>query len=252
MARILLVDPSDAAHRALRAILAGSPHDLAAVKTAGAGRSFLRRNAATDLVFTGLPLEGRGNGLTFLLNLRADSILGHLPVVIYTAHRDRTSLQCAVAPHVQHLLLQPFHADDVLREIDQAMARPWRNRFFAEEASFCRQTSLTPPARELLLAGLYAALGQSREQLCSVAERIDFRPIVELIYPLQRHAESAGARVVTDALAPLVACVSQCRLSPWPDLLAQLDLAALLVADRLGDPQAAPDFPLPAGIPNGV
>ncbi len=252
MARILLVDPSETARRAVRGILSRGEHRFAAVESAAEGWSFLRRNPATDLVFTGLQLEGRGNGLSLVQNLRADPCLNHLPVVVYTAHGDRTSVQCAVALHVQNFLVKPYHDDDIFAEIDKAAERPWREIFFAEETAFCRQTDLTPAARQELLSGLHTALVLAREPLEQAARLRDYRPVASLVVPLRRQAGAAGALVVMDALTRLADCAGEGHWALWPAALAQLDMAALFVADRLGDQRAAPDFFTPAEISAGA
>lgn len=236
----------------MRGILSRGEHRFAAAESAGAGLSFLRRNPATDLVFTGLQLEGRGNGLSLVQNLRADPCLNHLPVVVYTGHGDRTSVQCAVALHVQNFLVKPYHDDDIFAEIDKAAERPWRDCFFAEETAFCRQNCITPTERHELLAGLLAMLERAREPLGAAAQLADYRPVADLIAPLREQAEAAGATGVVEALARFLTCASENHWSLWPALIEQLDLAALLVADRLGDQRAAPDFSTHAEISAGA
>lgn len=252
MARILLVDPSETARRSMKGILARAEHRFAAVDCVAQAWDFLRRNPGTDLVFTGLKLEGRGNGLELVRNLRADPILNHVPVVIYTAHGDRASVQGAIALRVQNFLAKPYHDDAIFAEIAKAGATPWRNRFCVEESAFCQQTDLTPVARQQLLAGLHTAIELAREQLRSVAGAADFQAAGEQLVPLRRQAEATGATAVLDALARLYTLGEEGRWKLWPAALEQLDLAALLVVDRLDEQRAAPDFYTAAEIAAGA
>ena len=128
----------------MKGILARGEHRFAAVTSPTEAWSFLRRNPGTDLLFTGLQLEGAGNGLALVQKLKGDIFLKHLPVVVYTGHGDRNSVKSAIDLHVQNFLVKPYHDEDIFREIEKAVGNPWRNQFFEEERSFCRMMGLTP------------------------------------------------------------------------------------------------------------
>lgn len=242
MARILLVDPCETARRAMKGILVRAEHRFATASGVAQAWSFLRRNPATDLVFTGLKLEGPGNGLALVQKLRADPLFHPLPAVIYTAHGDRAAVQAAVALGVQNFLAKPYQDDHIFAEIAKAADHPWRKGFFTDDADFCRQTGLTPAARQEELFRLHAALPLAREQLRAVVKAANFQAAAELLAPLRAQAEAAGALAVRDALARLHAQTEERRWTLWPAVLEQLDVAALLVADRLDDQRAAPDY----------
>lgn len=243
MARILLVDPSETARRALRGILARGEHRLAAVDDPESAWAFLRRNPGVDLLITGLKLDGQGDGLALVQKLHADPVLQYLPVVVYTGHGDREAVRQAVTLRVQNFLAKPYHDEDIFAEIDKAAVNPWRNRFFEEEKSFCRLMSLTPDTLHGMLAGLHRDLGIAHLPLRQCAERMDRRHAAGLVGPLRDHAEATGAWAVVEALALLLEQAGAGEWSRWPGALEGLDYAILLLASRL-DPEraASPDF----------
>lgn len=243
MARILLVDPNETARRALKGILARGEHRLAAVAQPNEAWAFLRRNPGVDLLFTGLKLDGGGNGLALVKKMRADACLQHLPVVVYTGHGDRDAVRLAVDLRVQNFLAKPYHDEDIFAEIEKAEANPWRNLFFEEERSFCRLMGLTPDALHDMLAGLHRDLGIVRGPLNQCPELADSRRVADLVVPLRQQAEAAGAWAVVEALTLLTDHAGENRWSVWSSDLEALDYAILLLASRL-DPEraASPDF----------
>lgn len=243
MARILLVDPSETARRALQGILARGGHRLAAVPHPDEAWAFVRRNPGVDLLITGLKLDGGGNGLDLVKKLRAHPCLQHLPVVVYTGHGDRDSVRLAVNLRVQNFLAKPYHDDDIFAEIEKAEANPWRDRFFEEEKSFCRMMGLTPTALHEMLAALHRDLGIARGPLRRCPELADSRLAADLVVPLRQQAETAGAWAVVEAFTPLLEHAGEGQWSLWPGDLDGLEFAILLLASRL-DPEraASPDF----------
>ena len=243
MARILLVDPSETARRALQGILARAEHRLACVDNPAEAWTFLRANPGVDLLFTGLKLDGRGHGLALVQKLRGDACLQHLPVVVYTGHGDRDSVRLAVNLRVQNFLAKPYRDDDIFAEIAKAEANPWRDRFFEEEKSFCRLMGITPADLHGMLVALQGDLALARGPLDKVAGLADSRQAAGLITPLQRQAEDAGVWAVVEALTELATVAAEDRWAAWPTAMEDLDYAVRLLASRL-DPEhaASPGF----------
>jgi CheY-like chemotaxis protein/HD-like signal output (HDOD) protein len=248
MARILLVDPSETARRAMNGILARGSHKLATVDTAAQGWEFLHRNPGVDLVFTELKLTG-GGGLAFVEQLKGDPLLQLLPVVIYTADGNRDAVRQAVGLQVQNFLIKPYHDDDIFAEIAKSVANPWRNRHFEEEKSFCKLMGYTPAELHKMLEDLLLALGSLGEQLVKCAETADNRAVAELIDPLRETAEAAGAWCLVECLQRISARAMEGQWSAWSSALEPLNLCALLIAGRI-DPERdlAPDFSAPVEI----
>lgn len=235
----------------MQGILARGSHHFAAVDTPAAAWSFLRRNAGTDLLFTGLQLEGAGKGLDLIQRLRADPCLKHLPVVVYTGHGDRASVKSAIDLRVQNFLVKPYHDDDIFAEIDKAEANPWRDRFFEEEKSFCRMMRLTSEQLREMMAVLLHDLLAAQEPLAAAALRTDQPTVAHLISPLLKQAEAAGVWAVVEALNRLNDQAGRQEWGAWTATSSELDFASRLLACRLDPDQgASPDFYTTATAPD--
>lgn len=235
MARILLVDPSEMAQRAMRGILARGNHRCACVNTALEGWDFIRQNVRVDLVFTELPLSGGIDGLAFVKQLKADCLLKFLPVVIYTSHGDREAVKRGLDLRVQNFLVKPFHDEDVFAEIDKSDANPWRNRHFEEEKSFCRMMGFTPEQVRRMLADLQGAVDTAVASLHKWAALEAGNEMLGLLQPLIAQGESAGAWGMVESLNGLAECIRQGSWSHLPAQFETIAFAGRLIAHRLDD-----------------
>lgn len=242
MARILLVDPSEMAQRALRGILARGNHRCACVNTALEGWDFIRRNVKVDLIISELALPGSIDGLAFVKRLKADCLLKFLPVVIYTAQGDREAVKRGLDLRIQNFLVKPFHDDDVFAEIGKCEANPWRNRHFEEEKSFCRMMGHTPEQVHRMLDDLRTAVDAAGAPLQKWAALEAGTEMIELISPLIAQGEAAGAWGTVESLNSLVECIRQGGWSRLPAEFESLAFAGQLIAHRLDDTLGAPGF----------
>jgi len=242
MARILLLDPSETARRALHGILARGDHKLAAVDTPAQAWTFIRRNPGVDLVVTELKVS-EGNGLDFIGQLKADVLLKLLPVIVYTADGNRDAVRQAVALRVQNFLIKPYHDDIVFAELDKARANPWRNRHFEEEKSFCKLMGYTPADLHQMLGELALEVGRLDEPLRKCAEAADTLAVGMLIGPLREKAEAAGAWGLVECFQSLSDLAIEGRWAAWPSAVESLKYSSLLIAAH-ADPgrDISPDF----------
>jgi CheY-like chemotaxis protein/HD-like signal output (HDOD) protein len=242
MARILLLDPSETARRAMHGILARGDHKLVAVDSPSQAWTLLRRNPGVDLVITELKLTD-GHGLDFIKQLKADLLHKLLPVIVYTADGNRDAVRQAVGLGVQNFLIKPYHDDDIFAELDKALLNPWRDRHFEEEKSFCKLMGYTPASLHQMLEDLRLDLVRVVVPLRKCAETADRRAVNELTGPLKDNAEAAGAWCLVESLQHLATLATEGRWAAWPGALDALDFCGLLIAGR-ADPgrESGPDF----------
>jgi CheY-like chemotaxis protein/HD-like signal output (HDOD) protein len=242
MARILLLDPSETARRAMHGILARGDHKLVAVDTPSQAWAILRRNQGVDLVITELTLPN-GNGLDFIGQLKADLLLKLLPVIVYTADGSRDAVRQAVGLGVQNFLIKPYHDDNIFAELDKAGANPWRDRHFEEEKSFCKMMGYTPADLHRMLDELRPALASVVEPLRKCAESADHQAVGGLTGSLRDNAEAAGAWCLVECLQQLADLALEGRWAAWPSAVEALNFCGLLIAGR-ADPgrDLSPDF----------
>lgn len=241
MANVLLVDPSDVARKAMQGILARGGHRFAAANGIGDALALLRRNVRVDLVFAELRLKGDG-GLALVRQLKADRLLGSLPIVIYTEHPDRDSVKRAIELHVQNFLIKPYHDDDIFKEIEKAAATPWRASHFEEEKSFCRLVGITPAELGKKLDALRNAVPLLRAEVEKGAGLRDHQMVAAAVQTLREQGEAAGAWGLVDVLNQLTDHTSAGQWLAVSADLAQIEFAGELIAHWLDANRYCPDF----------
>jgi len=241
MANVLLVDPSDVARKAMQGILARGGHRFAAADSITEAVALLRRNVRVDLVFAELRLKGDG-GMAFVRQLKADRLLGALPLVIYTEHPDRDSVKRAIDLHVQNFLIKPYHDDDIFKEIDKAVATPWRATHFEEEKSFCRLLGMTPAELSQKLAALRDSVPLVRAEVERGAGLRDHQIVTAAVQTLRENGEAAGAWGLVEVLNQLTEHTSAGQWLAVPADLAQIDFAGELIAHWIDPQRLCPDF----------
>lgn len=241
MAYILLVDPDEVAHKAMKGILARGNHRFFAVDSAAEAWDLIRRNVKVDLVFVELKLPGE-TGLAFIQRLKGDCCLKLLPVVVYTAHGDRETVKRIIGLHAQNFLIKPYHDEAIFAEIGKSAVNPWRQQLFAEGKSFCRMMGLTPEALHRMLESLRTSLAVARVPLLKWAGMHAAQSIGEELAVLTGKAEDAGAWGVRDCLKNLEA---KAQANNWPEFeqaLETLDFAGQLIFLQLNPALVPVDF----------
>lgn len=220
MALILLVDPSDVARRALRGILARGSHRLAAVASEQEAWDFLRQVVKVDLLITELKITD-GGGLALVQRLKADPLLKHLPVVVYTEHGDREMVKRTLELHVQNLLIKPYHDTDIFNEIKKATVNPWRARHFEEEKTFCQLMGFTIADLHQMLESLRTELDTTALALPADAALKAPAPARTRLQKVAESAEAAGAWGVVECTNSLIALAES---GAWEEFLRQIEL----------------------------
>lgn len=243
MARILLIDPSETAQRAMRGLLSRGGHRAAAVETALEAWAFVRANAKVDLIFTELKLPGAIDGAAFIQRLKADRLLKLLPVVVYTDAGDRASVKRCLDLRVQNFLVKPYHEEDVFAEIAKTAANPWRNRLFEEERSFCRMMGHTAEQLHRMLDELRLAVEAAVPRVQKWAALEAHHEIGSILTPLLSQAEAAGAWGMVESLTGLAETVRQGKWGALAEEYESVAFAGQLILHRLDDSLVQPGFP---------
>lgn len=232
MACILLVDPNEVARRAMHGILVRGGHRLAVVATSQEAWQFVTEHVRVDLVITELKLTA-GSGIALIQQLKDDSFLKLLPVILYTEHSDREAVKQALTLRVQNVLVKPYHDDSIYAEIAKTATNPWRNRHFEEEKSFCRQMGFKPEELHRMLEQLRTQIGPECAVLATRAQDRALGAVQERLSALSTQAEAAGAWGVVDYLSELTGLA---EMENWPSFQKKLEghvLAGAIIAQHL-------------------
>jgi CheY-like chemotaxis protein/HD-like signal output (HDOD) protein len=232
MAYILLVDPDEVAHRAMRGILARGNHRFVAVNTAADAWDFIQRTVKVDIVIVEMALEGDG-GLAFIQRLKSDCCLKLLPVLVYTAKGDRETVKRVLDLRAQNFLIKPYHDDVIFSEIAKAVVNPWRQQHFEEEKSFCKMMGFTPDVLHKMLDDLRTTLPVARTPLQKWAGMRATQPACDEITILSTKAEEAGAWGVVEYLKQLTENAQSSKWEEFEQNLEWLEFAGRLIFRHL-------------------
>lgn len=222
----------------MRGILARAGHRLAVAETEAEAWDFIRKVIKIDLVFTEQKLPN-GSGIGLVQRLKADSLLKHLPIVIYTERTERETVKRALDLHVQNYLVKPYHDIDIFTEIKRATLQPWRGRHFEEEKSFCKLMGLTPEALHRLLEALQTSLEVAVPELQRDGGLKLGKKVAERLAALAADAEAAGAWGIVDTVNELSAKATADDWEGYVNGTEQIPFAARFILGHLS-PQLIP------------
>ncbi len=173
MATVLVVEDDKLSQRILGKILGGAGHEILVAESVAKAWETLRAHPLVDLVILDNQL-GKEWGWEFLQGLRADAIFTGLPVAVYTAHTERSSIMKYVELGVQAMLVKPYKGEVLFEELKKATAVDWTGRILERPAAACARltisesdyySTLSAAATELEknIAGLREAIAAKRE-----------------------------------------------------------------------------------------
>jgi CheY-like chemotaxis protein len=142
MATVLVVEDDKLSQRILGKILGGAGHETLVAESVSKAWVLLRSHPLVDLVILDNQL-GQEWGWDFLQGLRADVIFTGLPVAVYTAHTERSSIMRYVELGVQAMLVKPYKAEVIFEELKKAVAADWTGRLLERPEIACERLKLS-------------------------------------------------------------------------------------------------------------
>jgi CheY-like chemotaxis protein len=232
MATILVVEDDKLSQRLLSKILASAGHVALTADSVAAAWELLQRAPTIDLAILDNQL-GKGWGWELLQRIRGDIVFQHLPVVVYTAHTERSSILKYVEHRVQSMLVKPYKADVILAEAAKAVSADWTSRLIEPAASAAKRLGITQADYYSTLnataSSLQRTIGEVREALKT---RSSDPRVGEQLNRIANEAVTLGMpplRAAADALARSI------NLRNTPEImagLARLDSLQRLVSHR--------------------
>jgi len=164
MATVLVVEDDKLSQRILGKILGGAGHEILVAESVAKAWELLRRHPLVDLVILDNQL-GKEWGWEFLQGLRADMIFTGLPVAVYTAHTERSSIMRYVELGVQAMLVKPYKGEVLFEELKKATAADWTGRLLERPAAACARLKISESDYYSTLSAAAAALEKNIEAL---------------------------------------------------------------------------------------
>ena len=142
MASVLVVEDDKLSQRILGKILGGAGHEILVAESVAKAWETLRAHPLVDLVILDNQL-GKEWGWVFLQGLRADPVFTGLPVAVYTAHTERSSIMKYVELGVQAMLVKPYKGEVLFEELKKAVAADWTGRILERSAAACARLKIS-------------------------------------------------------------------------------------------------------------
>lgn len=125
MSHILYVDDDEIAIRALQGIFKRSPHALTLAHSSEDAWKLICERIDFDMLILELKLKNE-NVWPIIKRIRANPFLGAMPILVYTAMKDRRAVRSILALDVQNYLFKPFKEHQLLEEIKRVEQADWR------------------------------------------------------------------------------------------------------------------------------
>lgn len=125
MAHLFYIDDDPVAITALTGIIHRSPHTMEVLSGAEEALHRLSESVACDMLILELKLKNE-NIWPLIKKIRANPFLAELPILVYTAMKDRRAVSSVLEIGVQNYLFKPFNEHQLLEEIGRAVEHDWR------------------------------------------------------------------------------------------------------------------------------
>ncbi len=164
MATILVVEDDNLSQRLLAKILASGGHAAVTTDAVQQAWEILEKPTFPDLVILDNQLA-KGWGWELLQRIRTDLVFQHLPVVVYTAHTERSSILKYVEFGVQGMLVKPYRAEVILGEVKKALAADWMSRLIEAPDAAAKRLAVAPSDYVSMVTAAATGLTESMQEI---------------------------------------------------------------------------------------
>jgi len=164
MAIVLVVEDDRVSQKVLAKILRNAGHEALLATNLMEASTLLRQHILVDLVILDSQL-GNEWGWDFLREVRMDRIFRGIPVVVYTAHTERSLLVRYVELGVQNLRVKPYRGEVVLEEVARAVKNGWAAGLVENIDEVCTRLKVSPTDYCGLLNSAAPLIEQSLQEI---------------------------------------------------------------------------------------
>lgn len=204
MASVLVVEDDKLSQRILGKILGGAGHEILVAESVGKAWELLRQHPLVDLVILDNQL-GKEWGWELLQGLRADLVFGGLPVAVYTAHTERSSIMKYVELGVQAMLVKPYKGEVLFEELKKAASVDWTGRLLERPAAACARLKISESDYYSTLSAAASALEKNIQALrVAIAERREDQALRAPVQQIFNQSAALGMPVLKSVTEGLV------------------------------------------------
>jgi CheY-like chemotaxis protein len=252
MATVLVVEDDKLSQRILGKILSASGHDSLVAESVAKAWETLRRHPLVDLVVLDNQL-GKEWGWEFLQGLRADPIFTALPVAVYTAHTERSSIMRYVELGVQAMLVKPYKGEVLFDELKKAVAVDWSGRLLERPAVACARLKISESDYYSTLSAAASELEKNIEALrTAIAAKREDQAFREPVQNIFNQSAALGMPVLKSVTEGLVRGIGSKYNVAIQGGLRSLDSLQLLLRLRSLEFMGAKEMAATGDVPPAV
>jgi len=206
MAKVLIVEDDKFSQLLLVKVLGNAGHETMVAESPQQAWDKLQEHVLVDMVVLDNQL-GNEWGWQFLGTLRKNPVYSGLPVIVYTAHAERSSIVHYVHLGVQSLQVKPYKADVLLAELAKAVDSKWALQVMVSPETLCASLNLTMDDYGPLLAKANRSIKKS----LLVARRLVSSPndpqLFQALTSIDQQCRTVGIPVAEGVIAQVRASV---------------------------------------------
>jgi len=231
MATILIVEDDPVSQKLLYNLLDKRGHNVFKCEDVNEAFKLLREKTVIDLVVLDNQLRGE-YGWQLVKNIREDFVFQHLPVVLYTATSDRSSIIKYMQLGVQKVLLKPYNNVHLEKEIETAQNFNWREKIFEPVDLVCSRLEITEDE-------YYTNLSQAAEDLLEFVPQLNRQvglsnsiQFDEILSKIDSMAVNLGISILENACQSIIKTLRKDQLDKSVFYINHLISAAHLMRHR--------------------
>jgi len=214
MATVLVLEDDALSQKIIAKTLTNAGHEPLTTATIEQAWIQLRHYVIVDLVILDNQLNNEW-GWEFLRELRNDPIYKGVPVVVYTAHTERSSLLKYVQLGVQGMLVKPYVTQAVLAEVAKALKTSWASHLLESPQSACERLNINEADYSYIVQSAVSTLARSVREAQQLQGTMGAR-----LHPIIEHLKSECGQLGSPLFKTL--------LKSADDALAQRDPVTLM------------------------
>lgn len=208
MAKVLVVEDDKLSQKVLTKVLTNAGHECIVSDSTQAGWDRLQEHVLVDLIVLDNRL-GHEWGWQFLRVLRNSPAYRGVPVIVYTAHTERSSIIRYVEMGVQSMHVKPYQAEVLLEELRKAIAINWPEKVMEATETICARLNLNTAEYTSLLATatrtVEEALKEARRRLVSPNDTL----LINALNSIDQQGRSVGIPIIESVIDKIKACIHE-------------------------------------------
>lgn len=232
MAKILVLDDDRLTQKIVGRVFGNAGHETLAADSTQNAWDKLQEHVLVDMVVLDNQLD-REWGWQFLRMLRSSPVYRGLPVIVYTAHTERSSVIKYVELGVQSLHVKPYQAEVLLGELTKALGSRWSSRVMEPTEVVCERLALSVQD----YGGVLATANRTITDILAVARQRLTSPndpmLSSALASVRQQCRSVGIVVIGDVVDKIAKSAEEQNLTEVLSGLQSVESFLVMIRHRM-------------------